>query len=404
MKKKVIGWVLVVSMMFVLMGCTGKSEQAVTKTGETEKVEEESKKQEDKDKGEKSGDAEPYYVAYAAPLTGDYANQGEEGYSALMMAIDEFNAAGGYDGHTIVVDRFDDKNDPTEAANIAQQIVSEKKYIAAVGSFASGATMAGAPIYDGNMVQFSPSASSMAIPDSGSWTWMFCPDAGTQYKSWARIACEVLGAKTIGMIVIDGDNGEMILNTVTDAAPQYGGKVIANDKFISGQTRDFTSLLQKVNKDNPDVIGIFCSYADSSAMIMQARDLGIETKLFLSPDSYNQYLLDALGDTDTTDVYVASMITPDAKDENVKQFTKKFNEENGYYPGVIGSGAYECGNMIIRVIEDGATDRQSFHDILAGYKSTAGKVYDDQIDENRKVQRDAFFISEIVDGTYKCMN
>ncbi len=398
MKKRLLGVWLVVSMMVGLAACGGNTDQTETTGGG-------STAETTADGAESPGaEAEPYYIAYAAPLTGDYANQGEEGYSALMMAVDAFNEAGGYEGHTLVVDRFDDKNDPTEAANIAQQIASDEKYIAAIGSFASGATMAGAPIYEGNLVQFSPSASSMSIPEAGGWTWMFCPDAGTQYRNWTKIACEELGAKTIGMIVIDGDNGEMILDTVTEAAPEYGAEVIASDKFISGQTRDFTSLLQKVNKDNPDVIGIFCSYADSSAMIMQARDLGITTKLFLSPDSYNQYLIDALGDTDTTDVYVASMITPDTQDEKVRQFNEDFNELNGYYPGLMGAGSYECGNMIIRVIEDGATDRQSFHDILAGYTSTEGKVFNDQIDENRKVQRDAFYISEIADGEYKCIN
>ena len=398
MKKRLISIVLGISLALTMAGCgsggdkkeTEGKKETKTESPATAQGKEETKTAQEETKTAGTADAEPYYVAYATPLTGDYANQGEEGYTALMMAIDEFNRAGGYEGHTIEVERFDDKNDPTEAANIAQQIVSDKKYIAAVGSFASGATMAGAPIYDGNMVQFSPSASSMAIPDAGSWTWMFCPDAGSQYRSWAKIACEELGAKTIGMIVIDGDNGEIILD--------------ASDKFISGQTRDFTSLLQKVNKDNPDVIGIFCSYADSSAMIMQARDLGIDTKLFLSPDSYNQYLLDALGDTDTTDVYVASMITPDTSDENVKKFTADFYEKNGYYPSLMGSGSYECGNMIIRIIEAGATDRQSFHDTLAGCSSTEGKIFDDQIDSNRKVQRDAFFISEIVDGAYRCIN
>lgn len=386
----------------LVLGAAACGQEKTKKTEETTTVADSAASKPEGSGGSETAD--PYYIAWAAPLTGDNANAGQEGLTALNMAIDEFNAAGGYEGHKIVVDTFDDKNDPTEAANIAQQIVSDKKYMAVLGSFASGATMAGAPIYENNIVQLSPTASSTKIPEVGGWTWMMCPDAVFQYSSWARIAVQELNAKTIGMIVIDGDNGALILDTVTKAAKEYGGEVIADDKFIQGQTKDFTSLLQKVNKDNPDAIGIFCSYADSSAICMQARELGIKAKLILSPDSYNKFLLEAFGDFDTTDIYVSSMMTPDSKIETVHAFNEMFYNANGYYPGLMGSGAYECGNMVIRAIKDGATDRESFHEIISGYTTTEGKVFNDSIDENRKVSRQEFFISKIVDGKYECMN
>lgn len=98
------------------------------------------------------------------------------------------------------------------------------------------------------------------------------------------------------------------------------------------------------------------------------------------------------------------MMTPDSKIETVHAFNEMFYNANGYYPGLMGSGAYECGNMVIRAIKDGATDRESFHEIISGYTTTEGKVFNDSIDENRKVSRQEFFISKIVDGKYECMN
>ena len=61
--------------------------------------------------------------------------------------------------------------------------------------------------------------------------------------------------------------------------------------------------------------------------------------------------------------------------------------------------AYDAANMVIKALKDGATDRKSLRDKLAGIKDFAGVTGVTSFDENRNVKKE---ISKLVikDGKY----
>ena len=81
----------------LVLGAAACGQEKTTKTEETTTVADSAASKPEGSGGSETAD--PYYIAWAAPLTGDNANAGQEGLTALNMAIDEFNAAGGYEGH-----------------------------------------------------------------------------------------------------------------------------------------------------------------------------------------------------------------------------------------------------------------------------------------------------------------
>ncbi len=92
--------------------------------------------------------AKPIYIALIYPMTGDNAMFGEIEVRAHKYVIDQINAAGGINGRQIAYEVFDDRGDPKEAANIAQKVVGDPKFVAGIGHFRSVCTLAAAPIYD----------------------------------------------------------------------------------------------------------------------------------------------------------------------------------------------------------------------------------------------------------------
>ena len=85
---------------------------------------------------------EPVYFAWVGPLSGDSTLDGITEQASLEMCLEHINGNGGVLGHELVIDFFDDKNDATEAVNIANKIVDAEKYIAVMGSWSSTPSMA----------------------------------------------------------------------------------------------------------------------------------------------------------------------------------------------------------------------------------------------------------------------
>jgi len=84
-------------------------------------------------------------IGLVTPLSGDVKTFGESVRNSFLIAVEEANAKGGVAGMKITVVIQDDKNDATEAANVANLLVNQHRVKAIVGSVTSKATI---PISD----------------------------------------------------------------------------------------------------------------------------------------------------------------------------------------------------------------------------------------------------------------
>lgn len=85
-------------------------------------------------------------IAVVGPMSGDAATYGQDFVRGAQMAAEKINAAGGVDGKKIVIEQFDDRNDTTETANIAQKIGCDPSILASIGHFTSSTVYAAMPI------------------------------------------------------------------------------------------------------------------------------------------------------------------------------------------------------------------------------------------------------------------
>src|SRR3989339_2010788 len=86
-------------------------------------------------------------IALAAPLTGDVAAMGQGMKRAVEIAVEEANASGKMPGMRYELAAFDDRADPKEAVNIANQIVSDPQIFGVVGHLNSGCSIPASQIY-----------------------------------------------------------------------------------------------------------------------------------------------------------------------------------------------------------------------------------------------------------------
>src|SRR5262249_45357287 len=64
-------------------------------------------------------------IAVALPLTGDIAALGQGLNRACALALEDANAAGGFNGFRVEMVSFDDRSDPREAVSVANRIISD---------------------------------------------------------------------------------------------------------------------------------------------------------------------------------------------------------------------------------------------------------------------------------------
>ncbi|GHU62871.1 branched chain amino acid ABC transporter substrate-binding protein [Spirochaetia bacterium] len=341
-----------------------------------------------------------FYVAFAEPLTGDLAQYGEYAYNGIMIKIDEVNAAGGINGRKIIVEQFDDKGEAKEAANLAQRLSDDKKYICVFGGYNSPCALAGAPIYERNkMVQFAPTAGHMDLPNY-EYTFVQALGASLEFQLFSKIAVQQLQGKKIALIYINNDNGLEVLQALTKWVPEYGSELVISDTYNEGQVRDFTAMLTRIRNANPDLICVHSSYGDAAAMLIQAKQVGLgDTRFMFATPMYSNDFVKAAGAA-AEGAYVVATFSALDPNPAIQKFSNAFKERTGgKEPNQFCQQPYEQAGMLVKALQEGATDRESLYRILMSWKRWEGETYSANL-VNRRPQRDTLTLLVVKNGTW----
>lgn len=345
----------------------------------------------------------PFYIAVAVPLTGDTAQYGNYIYRGVMTKVNEINAAGGINGREIVVDTYDDKGDPNEAASIAQKICDNDKFLCTFASYASGTTLGGAPIYKKNrMVQIAPSASHVDISTQGDTTWAMNPSVMVEHRLVGEIAAKDLEGKRIALVHLNADNGLLIREAVTNGVNENGGEMVAVESYISGQVRDFSSIISKIKEANPDVIVLTMQYADTSAFLIQSQQFGFDNdiKWLLNTDSFMDSFLEAAGDA-AEGVYVEASWSKLGLDKGIQKFRSTYNEMwNGEDPVSFSAQAYEAMCMIANAMEAGVSTTDELQNYLTNLGQWDGDTFSGKFGEDQRFIREKVALNIVEDGKF----
>ena len=233
-------------------------------------------------------------IGLLANTTGDAAVYGNSVRNGAMLYIDQLNADGGINGKTIKVVEYDEKGDPTEAANAFNRLVDDG-VTALIGSVLTGPTIAVADeSYAINMPQITASATAAGVtlldpekPEDGIRTNVFrsCFIDPFQGEKMAQYASEKLGATTAAVIFKTGeDYSEGLKNAFVAKCGELGITVTSQEGYAEGDV-DFKAQMTNIASKNPDVI--FCPnyYEDDGMIVTQARQVGV-TGTFLGGDGW----------------------------------------------------------------------------------------------------------------------
>lgn len=342
---------------------------------------------------------ETYKFVLYCPLTGNNAQYGQTYRTTCELLVEKVNSEGGINGHPVILEVYDDKNDPKEAVNIAARVVSDDSVLGVVGSQTSTTSMAAGPTYqEAGIVMISPQASH---PDySAIGDYMFRCQSTTEYEfnQVAKYMANTLGIKNLAIIYGNDDAGNGANENLTESLAEYGVKVSVAETFVPTATKDFSPILSKVKEANPDYIFFFGSYTDGANVLKQARAQGIDTPYFGSNMQFTQAFIDVAGE-DAEGVLVENTLALEYDEGDFNWLQDAYFEVTGNPIDTYVTQSYDALNLLIKAVEKVGPDRAAIRDEIAATKDFPGVAGTFSFDENRNPEKPVF-IFEIQNGEF----
>ncbi|HXZ38433.1 MAG TPA: amino acid ABC transporter substrate-binding protein [Thermodesulfobacteriota bacterium] len=310
-----------------------------------------------------------------------FAQAGEEQRRGLLMALEEVNQAGGVLGKKVELTIEDDTGEPSVGIAAAEKLIARDKVVALIGGYSSTITYAqlnAIQRYE-PFVAWVGASSTKVEHEFGPKRWFF------HYHPWdyhrqSTVRDFLLSIspqpKAVAVAYEDGIYGTTSRDYVVKYLKEKGFNVVFDERFKSGSS-DFTPMLTKIKRTNPEVF-YWVAYAGDTTLIMkQAKEIDFNPKLFLSVAvNFPQYKpsLGATGDyVSGVDVWVPGMKLPETV-KWMEKFKKAYPDRTPEYWVPL---AYTNLMTVVEAIKGaGSTDKEKLIAAMekTDYNSPMGKM------------------------------
>jgi branched-chain amino acid transport system substrate-binding protein len=225
--------------------------------------------------------ADPILIGLQAPITGDWAYEGQMAKQSCQIAADLINQKGGIlGGRQVQIIVEDDAGKPQTGALAATKISGRKGVVASVSSYGSSVTEPASNIYEKNKkVNIGYGATAVTLTGRGlKYFFRTCSRDDSQAKFFADVVPQKLGAKRIAIMHDNTVFGKGLAEGTRDALKPLvdAGKVqiVYYDAITPGE-KDFHVPLTKMRETKPDLWYYTAYYAEAALLVAQAREIGI---------------------------------------------------------------------------------------------------------------------------------
>lgn len=313
----------------------------------------------------------PILIGLTHDASGQFANSGQAEKRGTIMAIEEANAAGGVLGRKIEYIWADTETTPATGSRVAERMITRNNVAFMVGAIQSGTANAISQVCQKyGTVYFNTNSSSPTESAKNCHRVKFVWDgSGANFaKAAAAGAVDKFGKNWI-LLTNDYVWGHNTSKATAEILGKLGGTVMENILVPVG-TRDYSSILLKLQQAKPDVVATAVGGDDYKALRQQVQDLGLDTKMaWLSnqldwPDIYGAGSQAAFGVFGATWYHYLDL--PGVADF-VKRYQTRWPDTRIDVPGNVTYNGYVAMRELLRAVEDaGSTNNISVIKQLEG--------------------------------------
>jgi branched-chain amino acid transport system substrate-binding protein len=300
-------------------------------------------------------------IGLVAPLTGDVKTFGESTKNGFTIAVDEANAQGGINGKQIRVFITDDKNDPTEAANAGSKLINQDGVKLLMGSVSSKCSIPLSELCQGmGAVMMTPTstATKVTVREDGSrkdFVFRTCFIDPFQGAVAAKFALDSLKAKTSAILYdVSNDYVKGLAEFYRDNFTKGGGQIVGYESYTKDDA-DFSAILTKVKKENPDILYIPDYYNKVALIAKQARQIGIKS-ILMGGDGWDSPDMIKIAGEAIDGGYFTNHYSPDDPRPEVQEWVKKYETRFGSKPDALATLAYDGTSLLIEAVRRTKSD------------------------------------------------
>ncbi len=274
--------------------------------------------------------AEPLKIGVQAPITGQYANEGQGIADAVKLLVKQQNANGGLLGQQLEVKVCDDQGQAAPAAICGRQLINDGVF-AVIGSYTSGAALAAQPLYArANVIQTSDGTSDELTSKGFKTFFRNAPPNSAEAVFTAQFLKDK-GYQRIAVITDHSSFATGLADAVASEIKKAGGQVL--DKvFIDAGSQNYTPVLTKLKSLDPQVIYFSGYYNDGGLIKAQMAQLGIKAA-FVGGDANQNVAFAKIAGNAAAGATIVNVPAPaDLPYPAAKQFLTEFEQAYGHAP------------------------------------------------------------------------
>ncbi len=335
-------------------------------------------------------------IGTLSPLTGPYAQDGTDILQGVKTAVAQFGPVPGFD--KVEVLPGDSACDGGKATLAANKLINSGVN-AVIGAYCSSATIpASVPLNEAKIVQITPASTHTDVTGRGlPYIFRMPPRDDTQAWSTVKFLEDKLKIKTLALIDDRQTYTVGLTENITRFVKEKNKIDIVALEHITPADKDFTAVLTKLKKLNPDVIYMGVYQPEGSLMVRQVKSLGITSKLVTEDAVYHPKFLE-VGGEDTAGVFLTFAKAPDTPERRAFEETyKKMWKVDSV--GSYAYYAYDAAMVLLGAVKKGGTaETVKLADTIRGntWEGVTGKIEFDQKGD-RKL---AHIIWIVRDGKY----
>ena len=231
--------------------------------------------------------ADTIKIGVNEPLTGAFAASGTYVVNGAKIAADEINAKGGILGKKVELVIEDNKSNPTEAASVAEKLITSDKVPVLMGAWGSSLTLATMPkLEEYSVPMLVETSSSGKITTSGNpFIFRISPPSSVEAEAFEP-SVKKLGLKKVDFLVINNDWGRGAAADFSKMLKSNGVEV-GLVETMDQSAQDMSAQLAKLKASDADTIMVTSAVDQLTLLFKQMAALGLKKRIITTGGSQN---------------------------------------------------------------------------------------------------------------------